>query len=349
MGTISQNLKNIPILTKDIGEGDTSIRNTVIEMGKIIDESSNNYYVRKWAEKILEPLESNLNLYRVVETIYEFITEHTKYLPDIHGMEFLRTPPLILDELEREEVPQLDCDDYTLLSLSLLKSVGFPVAIRIIATKPDREFDHVYGLVKIQSKWFPIDLTIPGGGLGVEFPSPTRKADYLIFKEDGMSGLGTTISEDAILSGEETDYIMTFKDSRTFYGYNPDSNKLKQYLSDYVVNLSIYRPVFSSRYQIFIHGIKKKISLKSLVNMISNWLTQEGFSTITYQYTESEIPLIPQHVKEAVSATTTKVAKEVIKPIVEPFAGILQPLALIVGGIALMYVISSARRLTSNV
>lgn len=346
---ISQDLKDIPLIVKNIGEGDIAIRNTVKEMGRIIEESSNNYYVRKWAEKILEPLESNLDLYRVVERVFEFLVKHTKYLQDIHGMEFIKTPPLVLQELERGEVPQLDCDDYTVTSLSLLKSVGFPVAIRIIATKSDREFDHVYGLVRIKNKWCPLDLTISQGDVGTEFPYPTRKADYLIFKEDGVGGFGATLSEDAVLSGEESDYIMTFKDSRTFYWYNPDSDKLKQYLSDYVVNLGIYRPVFSSRYQIFLHGIKRKISLKSLVSMISNWLTQEGFSTLTYQYTEGEIPLVPQHIKETVKTTTTQVAKEVIQPITEPVSKVLQPLAFIVGGIALMYVISSARRLTSNV
>lgn len=60
-----------------------------------------------------------------------------------------------------------NCDDMTTLSLSLLKSVGFPVVIKTVGYQPDM-FSHVYGLVFINGRWYPCDTVRPDKYIGWE-------------------------------------------------------------------------------------------------------------------------------------------------------------------------------------
>jgi hypothetical protein len=38
-------------------------------------------------------------------------------------------------------------------------AIGIPTAIRVASTLPTQEFDHVLGLVWIEERWVPLDLT----------------------------------------------------------------------------------------------------------------------------------------------------------------------------------------------
>jgi len=60
-----------------------------------------------------------------------------------------------------------NCDDMTTLSLSLLKSIGFPVVIKTVGYQPET-FSHVYGLVFINGRWYPCDTVRPDKYLGWE-------------------------------------------------------------------------------------------------------------------------------------------------------------------------------------
>lgn len=174
---ISQQVNKHPVKKINVGTGDQAIRNTLKLMKKIITESAKNYYVRRWAEKITELSPSDIDR---IKSIFTFLTERTRYLKDTHGNELLKIPQVSLELLEMGEIPQLDCDDYTILVLSLLKSIGYPVAVKAIAIKPDRKFKHVYGMTKVKNTWVPLDLTKPEYGFGWEYNKPTRIMEIMI-------------------------------------------------------------------------------------------------------------------------------------------------------------------------
>lgn len=73
-----------------------------------------------------------------------------------------------------------NCDDYTVLLLSLLKSIGYPVKLRATSYIPSKKLSHVYGMVRIYGEWFPIDGIKGNGYVGWEAPGVTSKLDWPI-------------------------------------------------------------------------------------------------------------------------------------------------------------------------
>lgn len=175
---ISQQVANHPTKKMFLGYGDDAIRRTLQIMAEIINSSAINYYVRRWAEKIIEGIPKGDDLGKV-NALFWFLHKHTRYVRDPQGIEFIKTPLVPLQLIEVGEIPYLDCDCLTVLILSLLKSIGFPVALRAISATPDRRFRHVYGMVRVKNEWVPIDLC-KDAGPGYEYPNPTRTMDYKV-------------------------------------------------------------------------------------------------------------------------------------------------------------------------
>jgi hypothetical protein len=73
-----------------------------------------------------------------------------------------------------------NCDDQSMLLLSLLKSVGAPVALRIAGYKNDGKYTHIYGLVYLYDQWIPADPIKRGVVLGWEEESKKRHKDYKV-------------------------------------------------------------------------------------------------------------------------------------------------------------------------
>lgn len=167
-------VRGIPITRKFIGYGEEAIMNTLSVMRDLITKGAKSYYVRRWAEKLVEGIRSNEEKIR---TIFQYLGSHTNYLWDIQNIEFIKSPEVSLQLLELGERPQLDCDCYTVLILSLLKSIGFPVAMRATAYDTDT-FAHVYGLVQFNDQWISLDLTRWQNGPGWEKENYTKFIDY---------------------------------------------------------------------------------------------------------------------------------------------------------------------------
>ena len=108
-----------------------------------------------------------------VDAVAEWILARVDYRPDPLLSEWLQQPWAVLSEIERGERPALDCDDLTLLSLSMLSAIGFQTSLVVVASQPDRVFDHVYGVVLISGRWEALDLT---AGLGGRQPRPEYRA-----------------------------------------------------------------------------------------------------------------------------------------------------------------------------
>lgn len=160
----------------EIGHGDFAIRRTVDEMANIINVSSKNPLIREWARSVLENVMVNKK-YDEAEAIHNFVRDHVRYTRDPHGWEYIQTPPVLLGGI-REYLdgtsprPIGDCDDMTVLSLSLMKSVGFPVIIKTVGY--NGMFSHVYGMVFINGRWIVTDTVRPDRWFGWEAPNITR-------------------------------------------------------------------------------------------------------------------------------------------------------------------------------
>ncbi len=180
-GAVNQSVVGVPIRKAYIGRGSDAIANTLRVMRDIIRVSAQNYLVRRWAEKIVAGIPQDDDLARV-DAVADYIRARSYYLRDTQGTELLKTPLVSLNLWDVGEKTQLDCDDFTVLSLSLLKSIGFPVALRAAAYGGD-SFRHVYGLVQVRvdgkRNWIPLDLTADHGS-GWEHPAKTRTMDMVV-------------------------------------------------------------------------------------------------------------------------------------------------------------------------
>lgn len=170
---ISEQVNNVPVKTIRVGTGIFASYKTLKIMRDIIRNSSKNYYVRRWAEKIVESIPCCD--YERALAIYEFIQENTQYLKDPHRFEFMKTPPVILKLIEAGELPLLDCDDATLLSLSLLSSIGIRTKIIATSYKADHVLKHVYGAFQIKGNWIYIDASNHESLLGWEHTGITKR------------------------------------------------------------------------------------------------------------------------------------------------------------------------------
>lgn len=146
--------------------------NTAEEMRRIIHESSKNHYVRSWAEHMISGIpdrDSNGE----IQAIFLFIQKYMRYTNDPLGIEYVQTPPFILEKLEKGITPNLDCDDYTVLGLSLLRSLGYDTAIRLTGYN-SKEFEHVYGMVydRKYDDWIPFDAIRKDKPFRWEAPNP---------------------------------------------------------------------------------------------------------------------------------------------------------------------------------
>ena len=169
----------IPRTEEYIGTGDGAIYKTVDKMKDIIIQSSKNPYIREWAANIVGRVEVN-NKQAEASAIFHFVRDRVRYTKDPLGFEYIQTPVVLLQGIQQGDKPAGDCDDMTVLSLSLLKSIGFNVAIKIVSFKENEKFGHVYGLVQIGYEWVPFDCVRPDQEMGWESNGHTRVMETIV-------------------------------------------------------------------------------------------------------------------------------------------------------------------------
>lgn len=163
-----------PVKTEFLGFGKVAPAiNTGKKMRLLILEHGKNEYVRKWAERIVERVEDRDHMGEVT-AIFEFLQDKTRYANDPRGVEYIQTPEYVLKHIELGMRPSLDCDDYTVTGLALLRSLGYNTRIKIIGFSNNDIFSHVYGMVGIDRKWVPFDCVRKDQSLGWESPRIKR-------------------------------------------------------------------------------------------------------------------------------------------------------------------------------
>ena len=172
-------MNNWPITYSSLGFGALITDNTVIKMQQIIRESAKNIDVRNTAANIISACAPK-DYFCEANSIYNWVKDNSRYTRDIEGTELIFSPLVALDEIANGNIFFGDCDDLTVLALSLLKSVGFRTALRTASYIPSRQFHHVYGLVMIKGVWTPIEMIKKEAPIGWEAPSATAIKDYEI-------------------------------------------------------------------------------------------------------------------------------------------------------------------------
>lgn len=138
----------------DIPRGLQGVRVTVGHMKSLIHQGSQSLMVRRAAEEALRFVPAN-DYKGELQGVHDWVKKHTRFTRDPHRTERLKSPDQILTDIETKGLAYLDCDDYSLLLGSMLKSVGFPVRVNVVGK---RNFPHhVFVSARAKGRWFALD------------------------------------------------------------------------------------------------------------------------------------------------------------------------------------------------
>jgi len=150
---------------------------------ELINKGKKDWVIRRVAEKIVQYLKPK-DYEREIAAIYNFVTRRLRYTKDIHHVEYVHRARELLSYHKKGA----DCDDFVILTGSLLQSIGHPVRVVIIgnnyANKED--YSHIYLQVQLKDKWISLDGSVPGARVGWEAPSFATKK---VFSMDGFGDL----------------------------------------------------------------------------------------------------------------------------------------------------------------
>lgn len=168
-----------PVSYEFLGYGEETVSWTTLQkMKNIIQESSKNPVVVSMARSIIRFVPEKDYLGEA-KRIYDWTRQHTKYVRDPYGTETITTPPVALDIIKRGGLFEGDCDCLTVLTLSLLRAIGFPVKI-VAAGYANKPLSHVYGKVFIKGHWVYIEPIKKGVPLGWEAPGKTSTQEVSV-------------------------------------------------------------------------------------------------------------------------------------------------------------------------
>ncbi len=143
-------------------------------MGALVREGAEHPVVRHFAEQAVTGVHPR-DLVGQAAAVRDWIAARVEYRRDPVAAEWLQTPWYVLRcQIARGGTPQLDCDDLTDLSLSMLGSLGFPSEFRVVSTRPDQRYNHVYGVLPIGREAWTLDLTRAWARPGAPPPRETR-------------------------------------------------------------------------------------------------------------------------------------------------------------------------------
>lgn len=165
------------IMLKFLGtlpQGDAGTEITVRHLIRLIKEGSHDPLIIWTAREIVQSSSARTPFERA-KAIFEWVKRNISYTKDPKGLELIRPARKILEDKIG------DCDEHVVLTASLFRAIGLPVALVTISTPQNPEnFSHIYSVVKVGKIWYPADTIIPGANFGFQYPYAVRKKIWAI-------------------------------------------------------------------------------------------------------------------------------------------------------------------------
>lgn len=153
--------------------GDAGTKETVRHIAREIQAGTRSPKVRLMALSAIKGCKPKDKMCEL-KAIFGFLKRNFIFRNDPVGVELIHTA----DKLT--ELMTGDCDDATILAGSMLRSVGLPVRIVVIAHRASapRAFSHIYLQAQnpYTGEWHGFDVSVPTSTFGWEPPAYRRKA-----------------------------------------------------------------------------------------------------------------------------------------------------------------------------
>jgi len=162
-----------------IGHGDRAIRKTILHMRALVagPEGVGHPEVRVAALEAVRGSVKNLN---EIDYVLDWVKKHIEFRGE--NAETLQSPVVTL------QLGAGDCDDHSTLIAALLRSLGYNVQFKTVATSVSdpTQFSHVYAIVqdKRTAEWKALDSTVPRSFAGWEPEMFFRQKTYPLGQQD---------------------------------------------------------------------------------------------------------------------------------------------------------------------
>lgn len=147
----SRNEKPVSEL-RGIPDGAAGVRATLSAMVDLVKEYRTDPQIRAAAENIIADVPGK-NYMGEARAIHQYVRDNIRYTLDVRDVETLKNPLYTLQS------GQGDCDDKSLLTCTLLESIGHPCRFVAVGFGVPGQFDHVYGETKIGPRWIAMETT----------------------------------------------------------------------------------------------------------------------------------------------------------------------------------------------
>lgn len=164
-GLLTDDCEQVEVDTYSLPPGEAAVFATAQWMSEIIARGAAHPIVRLHAEQAVQGVDP-ADYRGQIAAVQRYLASRYRYVRDPEPVEYLQTPWWLLKcGSDGGRAMSGDCDDATMLSLSMLAAVGFPWRIELISQPPAEpgELNHVRGAVALpDGEWVPIDLTTRG-------------------------------------------------------------------------------------------------------------------------------------------------------------------------------------------
>ena len=167
---------------KDVSSDDERIR----IIAKLVWEGAKSPRIRQLANHILNAygvfgsMGDGKSEMQEIYAIFDWVKRNIAYRGDVYGIDSYHTAERIAFDLKGG-----DCDDMTILLDSLLSSIGWRTGARIVSSRKDKPFHHIYSIVVYpknspieKTKIIPLDPTVKSFSVGDEVPYAKHR-DFL--------------------------------------------------------------------------------------------------------------------------------------------------------------------------
>jgi transglutaminase-like putative cysteine protease len=138
--------------TVPMSNGFRGIEQTIRTMRQLVNQFKTDATIRQVAMQIVF-LTPEKDEYSEIESIFNFVRDHIRYVKDVYGVETLALPTITL------ATRMGDCDDQSVLLASLLESIGYPTQFVIAGYNAPGVYEHVYVRVLCNRATIGMDAT----------------------------------------------------------------------------------------------------------------------------------------------------------------------------------------------
>lgn len=161
---------------QQLSDGWDGTDETVDKIISMVADSLTDPVVRLTAENIVRDVPER-DKTAEIEKVSRFVRNRIRYTNE--GVETLKTPRFMLDEMRAKGKAVGDCDDHLMLWMAMHKVLGQKVRIKVVSQRKDGRASHIYGEVfnPDTKRWIADDTIKKDRRIGWSVPKEKRTAE----------------------------------------------------------------------------------------------------------------------------------------------------------------------------